>query len=160
MRAGREVLFIRLFGTDAALERFGLTARLAALEAEFPETFISSPVWKNYRDVVAAMRECAVVATDSGSMQEEMNILGIPCVTLRFGSDRGETLLAGGNVLAPPVDAAFVARVIELAMEHPELGEVPPLYGEHVSRRIVDGVLARAVPGAGLFRAEEARLSL
>lgn len=160
VRAGREVLFIRLFGTDAALERFGLTARLAALEAEFPETFISSPVWKNYRDVVAGMRECAVVATDSGSMQEEMNILGIPCVTLRFGSDRGETLLAGGNVLAPPVDAAFVARVIELAMEHPELGEVPPLYGEHVSRRIVDGVLARAVPGAGLFRAEEARLSL
>ena len=106
------------------------------------------------------MRECAVVATDSGSMQEEMNILGIPCVTLRFGSDRGETLLAGGNVLAPPVDACFVARVIELAMEHPELGEVPPLYGEDVSRRIVDAVLARAVPGAGLFRAEESRLTL
>ena len=106
------------------------------------------------------MRECAVVATDSGSMQEEMNILGIPCVTLRFGTDRGETLLAGGNVLAPPVDAGFVAHVIEQAMAHPELGRVAPLYGEHVSRRIVDGVLTRAVPGAGLFRAEEARLGL
>lgn len=160
VRGGRSVLFIRLFGTDAALERFGLTERLAALQTEFPETFISSPVWKNYRDVVAAMRECAVVATDSGSMQEEMNILGIPCVTLRFGTDRGETLLAGGNVLAPPVDAGFVAHVIEEAMAHPELGRVAPLYGEDVSRRIVDGVLARAVPGAGLFRAEEARLGL
>ncbi len=160
VRAGRQVLFIRLFGTDAALARFGLSGRLAALEAEFPDTFISSPVWKNYRDVVAAMLECAVVATDSGSMQEEMNILGIPCVTLRFGSDRGETLLAGGNVLAPPVDAGFVAQVIEQAMEHPELGRAEQLYGEDVSRRIVDGVLARAVPGSGLFRAEEARLGL
>ncbi len=159
VRRGRQVLFIRLFGTDAAIERFGLGDRLAALEREFPDTFISSPVWRHYRDVVAAMRECAVVATDSGSMQEEMNILGIPCVTLRFGSDRGETLLAGGNVLAPPVDSAFVAHVIERAMAHPELGTVERLYGEEVSRRIVDGVLARAVPGAGLFRAEEARLA-
>jgi UDP-N-acetylglucosamine 2-epimerase (non-hydrolysing) len=117
-------------------------------------------VWKNYRDVVAAMRECAAVATDSGSMQEEMNILGIPCVTLRFGSDRGETLLAGGNVLAPPVDAGFVAHVIEQAMRHPELGTAEQLYGDQVSRRIVDGVLARAVPGRGLFRPEEARLGL
>ncbi len=160
VRRGRQVLFIRLFGTDAAIARWGLADRLAAMEREFPETFISSPVWPHYRDVVAAMRECAAVATDSGSMQEEMNILGIPCVTLRFGSDRGETLLAGGNVLAPPVDAAFVAHVIEQAMLHPELGSVEPLYGEQVSRRIVDGVLARAVPGQGLFRAEEARLGL
>lgn len=160
VRRGTQVLFIRLFGTDTAIERFGLGERLAALQAEYPVDFISSPVWKHYRDVVAAMRECAVVATDSGSMQEEMNILGIPCVTLRFGSDRGETLLAGGNVLAPPVDAGFVAHVIEQAMVHPELGTAEQLYGDQVSRRIVDGVLARAVPGRGLFRTEEARLGL
>jgi UDP-N-acetylglucosamine 2-epimerase (non-hydrolysing) len=91
VRRGHQVLFIRLFGTDAAVERFALGERLAALERDYPVdpvAFISSQVWESYRDVVAAMRECAVVATDSGSMQEEMNILGVPCVTLRFGSDR------------------------------------------------------------------------
>lgn len=160
VRSGHQVLFIRLFGTEAAIKAYGLGERLEALQRDFPTDFISSEVWANYRDVVAAMRECAVVATDSGSMQEEMNIMGVPCVTLRFGSDRGETLLAGSNVLAPPVDAGFVAHVIEQAMQHPELGEVGNIYGEQVTRQIVDGVLARVRPGHGLFRAEEARLGL
>jgi len=160
VRTGRSVLFIRLFGTEAAIDEHGLRHRLDALEAEFPDTFISSEVWPHYRDVIAAMLECALVATDSGSMQEEMNILGVPCVTLRFGTDRGESLLAGGNVLAPPVDAGFVTAVIEGALAHPELGEVGNIYGEKASAKLVDGVLARAVPGWGLFRSEEARLGL
>ncbi len=160
VRAGRQVLFIRLFGTDAAIDRFGLRDRLVALEKAFPESFISSEVWPNYRDVIAAMQECALVATDSGSMQEEMNILGVGCVTLRFGSDRGETLLAGGNVLAPPVDAAFVVSIIEQAVDRLRMDGVPNLYGESVAARIVDGVLARALPGPGLFRTEESRLGL
>lgn len=160
VRGGRQVLFIRLFGTEAAIDAYGLQERLAALQRDYPTDFISSEVWENYRDVVAAMRECAVVATDSGSMQEEMNIMGVPCVTLRFGSDRGETLLAGSNVLAPPLDAGFVAHVIEQALAHPELGATGSIYGDRPTRLLVDGVLARVVPGAGLFRAEEARLGL
>ena len=160
VNAGRSVLFIRLFGTDAAIDRFGLRDRLTALEKAFPESFISTEVWPNYRDVIAAMQECALVATDSGSMQEEMNILGVGCVTLRFGSDRGETLLAGGNILAPPVDSAFVVHVIEQAADRPQPVDVPNLYGEAVAASIVDGVLARAVPGPGLFRTEESRLGL
>ena len=160
VQSGREVLFIRLFGTDTAIDRFGLRDRLIALEKAFPESFISSEVWPNYRDVIAAMQECALVATDSGSMQEEMNILGVPCVTLRFGSDRGETLLAGGNVLAPPVDKGFVVAVIEQAADRLRVDGVPNLYGEQVASRIVDGVLSRAIPGPGLFRTEESRLGL
>ena len=160
VRGGEDVLFIRLFGTDAAIDRFGLRARLDALVDEFPVSFISSEVWPNYRDVIAATEKCGVLATDSGSMQEEANVLGVPCVTLRFGSDRGETLLAGGNVLAPPVDADFVAMVIRGALADPELGQVDSLYGTEVAARVVDGVLARAKLGLGLFRPEEARLGL
>ncbi len=160
VRAGRPVLFIRLFGTDAAIDRFGLRERLTALEKAFPETFISSEVWPNYRDVIAAMQECALVATDSGSMQEEMNILGVACVTLRFGSDRGETLLAGGNVLAPPVDTGFVVSVIEQAADRLRVDGAPNLYGDEVAAKIIDGVLARAIPGPGLFRTEESRLAM
>jgi UDP-N-acetylglucosamine 2-epimerase (non-hydrolysing) len=158
VRRGTPVLFIRLFGTEAAIDRYGLRRRLEALEAAHPDTFISSPVWPYYRDVIAAMQQCALVATDSGSMQEEMNILGIPCVTLRFGSDRGETLLAGGNLLAPPVDAGFVAAVVEGALGLPGLGKADELYGEDVSARIVDGVLSRLDPSTGLFRPEDRRL--
>lgn len=160
VRHGRQVLFIRLFGTDAAIDRFGLRERLDDLVRAYPETFISSEVWPNYRDVIAAMLECRLVATDSGSMQEEMNILGVPCVTLRFGTDRGETLLAGSNVLAPPVDADFVVSVIEGALDSPHFGRVAGIYGERTAEKLVDGVLARARVGTGLFRSEESRLGL
>lgn len=160
VRAGHQVLFIRLFGTEAAIDAFGLRGRLEDLAAAYPLSFISSEVWPNYRDVIAAMRECAVVATDSGSMQEEMNILGIRCVTLRFGTDRGETLLAGANVLAPPVDSDFIQRIIEEALQDDSLGPVTNLYGRHVAASIVDGVLGRAELGRGLFRPEHIRLRL
>jgi UDP-N-acetylglucosamine 2-epimerase (non-hydrolysing) len=160
VREGQNVLFISLFGTEQALEAFGLRSRVAALETEFPTSFIYSPVWPNYRDVIAAMLECAVVATDSGGMQEEMNVLGIPCVTLRYGTDRAESVLAGANVLAPPVDSEFVVAIIKAAMSTPRMGEVGNLYGSEASKALVDCVLGRLVPGAGLFRSEQRRLRL
>ena len=63
-------------GSQGCMERYG-------------ERFVTSPVWESYAQVVLAMQHCAVIATDSGSIQEEANILEVPCVTLRFGSDRG-----------------------------------------------------------------------
>lgn len=160
VREGEQVLLISLFGTETAIDQFGLRERIDNLAKEFPETFIYSEVWPYYRDVIAAMRECALVATDSGSMQEEMNILGIPCVTLRFGSDRPESILAGGNVLAPPIDPAFVVTIIRGAIGNAHIGSVGNIYGENVSQKIVDGVLNRLERGEHLFRTEEERLSI
>ncbi|MFS8120686.1 MAG: UDP-N-acetylglucosamine 2-epimerase, partial [Microcoleus sp.] len=160
VRSGHQVLLISLFGTEAAIDKFSLRARLDALVSEYPKSFIYSDVWPYYRDVIAAMRECAVVATDSGSMQEEMNILGVPCVTLRFGSDRGESFLAGSNVPAPPIDSDFVVAIINGALHNKDMASVGNIYGENVSSRLVDGVLARVDENLGLFLTEEARLNL
>ncbi len=160
IRSGHHVLLISLFGTEAALDEFGLRERIEALAKDYPETFIYSDVWPYYRDVIAAMRRCAAVATDSGSMQEEMNILGVPCVTLRFGSDRGESILAGGNVLAPPIDSDFVVEIIRGALNNQQMASVGNIYGEDVSKKLVDGVLSRVDEQLGLFQTEEARLKL
>lgn len=160
IRRGHSVLLISLFGTEIAIDEFNLRERIQNLVKEFPETFIYSDVWPYYRDVIAAMRKCAAVATDSGSMQEEMNILGVPCVTLRYGSDRGESFLAGGNVPAPPINSDFVVAIIEGSLNNQAMANVGNIYGSEVSKKIIDEVLRVADPALGLFQTEESRLGL
>lgn len=157
VRAGEPVLLIQLFQTKAAIDQFGLSARLQALSRE--PNFVCSDVWPYYTDVIAAMSRATVCATDSGSMQEEMNLMGIPCVTLRFGSDRSETALAGGNLIAPPVDAPLIAELIRFAKGNKTMASVPNLYGEQVSGKIVDAVL-EVLKNEPLFCFEQNRLRL
>ena len=118
LEQGHHVLFIRLLGTEAAIDNFGRRQWLEDLEARYGDALISTPVWDSYLDVVAAMSMCAVIVTDSGSIVEEANVLEVPCVTLRFGSDRSETFLAGSNFLAPPVDKDLMTSVIHHVFEH------------------------------------------
>lgn len=153
---GRTVLLISLFQTEAAIDRFGLREEMKKL-LQMPN-FVYCPVWPQYGDVIAAMSKAAVCATDSGSMQEEMNVLGVPCVTLRFGSDRSESAIAGGNLIAPPIDAAAIHDLITYAWDHPAMRKAPKLYGDDVSRACIDAVESVLAQG-NIFRTEEERLT-
>ncbi len=155
---GKKVLLINMNQTKFALEKFGLQKELENL-AKDHKNFVLSDVWAEYGDVIAAMSKAAVCATDSGSMQEEMNIMGIPCVTLRFGSDRSESAIAGGNLIAPPIDAGLIRAMIDYAWDNKEMRNAPKLYGENVSVKCIDAVEQVLAKGE-VFRAEEERLSL
>jgi UDP-N-acetylglucosamine 2-epimerase (non-hydrolysing) len=155
---GRTVLLISLFQTEAAFDRFGLRTEVEELVKNHPN-FVYSPVWPEYVDVIAAMNKAAVCATDSGSMQEEMNVLGVPCVTLRFGSDRSESAMMGGNLIAPPVDGELIKKMIEYAWDNTDMRKAPKLYGENVSARCIDAVEEVLAKGE-VFRDEEQRLGL
>ncbi len=138
---GRNILFISLGATERALAEFGFKKEVERL-AEKHKNFIYSPVWPLYTDVVAAMKKCDVVATDSGSIQEETNVLGIPGVVLRFNSDRPESVFAGSNTIAPPIKAEIVARIVREVMDNDSLNKkmrkAGNLYGENVSKKTVD----------------------
>lgn len=153
---GRTVLLINMFQTAAAFDRFGLKGHVEAL-AKKHKNFIFSPVWAEYGDVIAAMSKAAVCATDSGSMQEEMNALGIPCVTLRFGSDRSESAIAGGNLIAPPLDKASISSVIRFGWDNKEMRAAPKLYGRNVSAACIDAV-ENILKTGPVFRSDEERL--
>jgi len=153
---GRKVLLISLFKTEAALKNFGLKDEVDQLNADH-DNFIYSPVWAEYVDVIAAMSKAAVCATDSGSMQEEMNVMGIPCVTLRFGSDRSESAMNGGNLIAPPVDSGAIKAMVEYAWDNADMKNASKIYGTEVSAKCIDAVESVLKTG-GVFRADEERL--
>ncbi len=52
-----------------------------------------------YLDFLHLMSCAKVVLTDSGGVQEETTILGVPCITLRENTERPVTLTHGTNVL-------------------------------------------------------------
>ena len=53
-----------------------------------------------YLDFLQLEANARLILTDSGCIQEESCILGVPCVTLRDDTERPETLMVGSNVLA------------------------------------------------------------
>ena len=158
LEEGRTVLLISLFQTEAAFDRFGMRGDIEEWQKQYPH-FIYSPVWSEYRDVIAAMTKAAVCATDSGSMQEEMNAMGIPCVTLRFGSDRSESAMCGGNLIAPPVRADVIHKLITYAWNNDAFKRAPKIYGDNVSAKCIDAV-EQVLASGEVFRSEEGRLGV
>ncbi|MDP7023221.1 MAG: UDP-N-acetylglucosamine 2-epimerase [Kiritimatiellia bacterium] len=150
---GRNVLLISLGATEKALKEYGWKLRITKLAKQHPN-FIYSPVWPSYIDVIASMQQTSVIATDSGSIQEEANVMGIPLVTLRFNTDRPESVFAGGNIIAPPMTSDVVHRVIREVHDNERLRSCMLLtrniYGRNVGKKMVD-VVSRIVSAGPLF---------
>ena len=88
-----------------------------------------------YVAFISLVRGAAVVITDSGGIQEETTILGVPCLTVRPNTERPITVSHGTNRL---VEAAAVAgAVAEIAAAGPVAArEAPPLWDGHAGERI------------------------
>ena len=156
VKAGHLVVFISLLGTEEAIKRHGFSERITKLREKHPN-FIYTQAWTYHRDMIAGMLKASVVVTDSGGMQEESNIIKTPCVTLRFGSDRGESFIAGSNVPAPPIDSDFVVEIINGAINNGQM-RVGNIYGSNVSEKIATQVLKQINEINGLYMTEEDRL--
>ncbi len=65
----------------------------------------------SYAEMVSLTRGAALVLTDSGGVQEETTVLGVPCVTLREQTERPITVTEGTNRLAdwPPTPEGIEA---------------------------------------------------
>lgn len=91
-----------------------------------------------YLDFLQAMRHSRIVVTDSGGIQEETTVLGIPCVTVRENTERPITIELGTNVLAgidpPGVEAAIAGALDSEKRPH----TVPPLWDGKAAGRIAD----------------------
>jgi UDP-N-acetylglucosamine 2-epimerase (non-hydrolysing) len=92
-----------------------------------------------YLEFIGLMAHAGVVLTDSGGIQEETTILGIPCVTLRANTERPITLTAGTNVLVGNDPARMLTEALAaLQGKRPASQGAPEKWDGQASRRIVD----------------------
>lgn len=94
-----------------------------------------------YLEFLALMDHAALVLTDSGGIQEETTVLGVPCFTLRDNTERPVTITEGTNTLVG-ADAAGVAKAYDALRDGPRPAvRVPELWDGHAGERIADVLL-------------------
>jgi len=91
-----------------------------------------------YLEFVGMMKSAGIVVTDSGGIQEETTVLGVPCVTVRENTERPITMEVGTNVLAG-TDPAKVEAAVNGILDN-GIGEhaIPPLWDGRTAGRIAD----------------------
>jgi UDP-N-acetylglucosamine 2-epimerase (non-hydrolysing) len=104
---------------------------------EHPGVTVLDPL--GYIEFLSLVRGADAVVTDSGGVQEETTILGVPCLTLRPNTERPVTITHGTNRLATRESLpGMVAACLKAG--RPETWPVPPLWDGHAGERIADVV--------------------
>jgi UDP-N-acetylglucosamine 2-epimerase (non-hydrolysing) len=116
--AGMPVVFPVHPRTRNYLGRYGLLAKM-------PENVqVTEPL--GYLDMLHLMAHAAKILTDSGGVQKEAYMLGVPCITLRENTEWVETVEAGWNVLV----GAGREEIVSMIHEFAPAGDQPPLFGD------------------------------
>src|SRR5277367_408716 len=128
------VLFAVHPRTRARLTDAGLLEELEQLEG----LELTGPL--GYMEFSALACQARAIVTDSGGVQKEAYLAGVPCVTLRANTEWVETVQTGWNTL---VDLDIPAALA--ALQTPPPSEHPALYGDgHAAERVVQAIDAFA----------------
>ncbi len=90
-----------------------------------------------YLDFMSLVANARLVLTDSGGIQEETTVLGVPCLTLRESTERPITVTHGTNRVIGALPARILSEATK-ALDSPSIPLVPPpMWDGHASERIV-----------------------
>ncbi|MFH1443282.1 MAG: UDP-N-acetylglucosamine 2-epimerase (non-hydrolyzing) [Candidatus Micrarchaeota archaeon] len=126
-------------GTQEMISKFGMEGMLSK-----HRNLIRVSDIPRYSDIMFFISKCHLVVTDSGSMQEETAALHVPTATLRFVTDRPESVEAGVNVLAKPSSKnAVLEAVMKAASKEVNArmrGKKNPYGSGNSSKLIIDAI--------------------
>ena len=114
------------------MDKWGLTE-------QYPELQYCAPF--GFMDFVNLEKNALCVITDSGTVQEECCILGVPNITIRDTTERPETIECGSNMLVG-ANPNLMLDGVKAVIETPSQWTPPSEYTEnHVSRTVRNIVL-------------------
>ncbi|HEV7616037.1 MAG TPA: UDP-N-acetylglucosamine 2-epimerase (non-hydrolyzing) [Solirubrobacterales bacterium] len=162
----------RNYNTDSAERLSAVLDCLAAAECRVifplhPRTRKSIENWKlevpanvevrrplTYTEMLVLERGARAIATDSGGVQREAYLWGVPCITMREETEWIETVSTGWNTLVG-VDAGKFRD----ALAQPLPVERPPIFGDgHAAERIAELTVAHLEGAASGAKAKEASI--
>jgi UDP-N-acetylglucosamine 2-epimerase (non-hydrolysing) len=89
-----------------------------------------------YLDFLCLMANARLILTDSGGIQEESTVLGVPCVTLRENTERPVTLSSGNNALAGTKGESILRLAREKLESIPQV-KLPKYWDGEAGARII-----------------------
>lgn len=123
--------------TQKRLKEFDLLSQLPIANQEF---LLIEPL--GYLDFLNLEMNAKFVMTDSGGIQEETTVLGIPCLTLRNTTERPITLTRGTNTLVWNHTENIVEEAFKILNGKGKTGNCPELWDGSTAERIIK-VLAK-----------------
>ncbi len=117
--------------TRERIREFGLSSRLSGMS----NLRLLSAL--GYLEFLGLMARARLVLTDSGGIQEETTILDVPCVTLRWNTERPVTIREGTNVLVGNDPSRIISGVREILDGRHKPGARPKLWDGKAAKRIV-----------------------
>jgi UDP-N-acetylglucosamine 2-epimerase (non-hydrolysing) len=95
-----------------------------------------------YLDFLYLMKHATLVVTDSGGIQEETTILGVPCITVRENTERPATVESGTNTIAG-TKTETIKDAIRRQVGRKRENSVPKNWDGRAGARIVDILVRR-----------------
>src|SRR5471032_41834 len=94
-----------------------------------------------YLEMLGLMQGARLVLTDSGGIQEETTVLGVPCLTLRDNTERPVTVDDGTNTVAGTAPETILALARNILETGGKRGRIPEYWDGHAAGRIADATL-------------------
>ena len=117
--------------TYKQIQAFGFETRIRAMKG----LILNDPL--GYLDFLALVSRSKMVLTDSGGLQEETTVLGVPCITIRENTERPVTIWEGTNTMVGASREKILEVATTVIRNGGKAGRIPELWDGKAAERIV-----------------------